>query len=220
MYEQYTDEQIVEMLKPKLAKLGWGNVVNNDLYPDTIKMIATIYRSAYIRGQLGRSFIIGEKKVEPKPEPKPNFKVGDKVRYIGNIHNRYPEYFPKPGTIGIAKTVYECDSIQVQWPKGSTSLDDNWVVNKKEIELVVEPKQIEHWVPATEYNLKPGVKVRYLNAERHDENHNYYPAKGTIGQVKQNCHDSTCLIQWPAGSTSGGNAWYATWTDLEVLVCE
>ena len=31
MYEQYTDKQIVEMLKPKLAKLGWGNVVNNDL---------------------------------------------------------------------------------------------------------------------------------------------------------------------------------------------
>lgn len=61
MYEQYTDKQIVEMLMPKLAKPGWGNVASDELYPDTVEMIATIYRLAYTRGQLGWSFIIGEK---------------------------------------------------------------------------------------------------------------------------------------------------------------
>ena len=36
MYEQYTDKQIVEMLKPKLAKLGWGKD-DDSIYhfPDT-----------------------------------------------------------------------------------------------------------------------------------------------------------------------------------------
>ena len=102
MYEQYTDKQIVEMLKPKLAKLGWGNVVNNDLYPDTCKMIATIYRSAYIRGQLGRSFIIGEKKTK---EPVNTFKVGDKVKFLGlniddeeALHNI--RFYPPVDTVG------------------------------------------------------------------------------------------------------------------------
>ena len=61
MYEQYTDKQIAEMLMPKLAKPGYGSVSSKDLYPDTIEMIATIYRLAYIRGQLGQSFIIDEK---------------------------------------------------------------------------------------------------------------------------------------------------------------
>lgn len=61
MSKQYIDEQIVEMLMPKLAKPGWGSVDSNELYPDIIEMIATIYRLAYTCGQLGQSFIIDEK---------------------------------------------------------------------------------------------------------------------------------------------------------------
>lgn len=64
MYEQYTDKQIVEMLVPKLNKAGiewnWGDVLVK--YPERnknmIKAIASIYRLAYARGQLGQSFII------------------------------------------------------------------------------------------------------------------------------------------------------------------
>lgn len=138
MYEQYTDKQIVEMLKPKLAKLGWGNVVNNDLYPDTCKMIATIYRSAYIRGQLGRSFIIGES------------------------------------------------------------------------------KQTEHWVPATKDNVKVGSKVRYLNAEKHAQDPEFYPLRGTIGEAVTACDDDTCVVRWPDCK----NTWYVSRFDLEVLLCE
>lgn len=62
MYEQYTDEQIVEMLGSKLRKLGYSTFADNSkYYPDICKLISTIYKSGYIRGQLGRSFIIGEK---------------------------------------------------------------------------------------------------------------------------------------------------------------
>ena len=43
-------------------------------------------------------------------------------------HNRdYPEYYPKPGTIGtVTRPGY---APKVQWPKGTTSEDDNWWVN-------------------------------------------------------------------------------------------
>ena len=151
MYEQYTDEQIVEMLLPKMNKCSnhtkwdgliekpWGNA-------DLFKVIATIYRSAYIRGQLGRSFIIGE-------------------------------------------------------PKRT------------------KPKQTEHWVPATKTNLKPGVKVRYLNAEKHKQNPEFYPAQSTIGEVVSIGSiddDDTCPVQWPGYITY----WYASRFDLEVLLCE
>lgn len=138
MYEQYTDKQIVEMLKLKLAKLGWGdNVTNINIYPSTCKMIATIYRSAYIRGQLGRSFIIGESKRE-------------------------------------------------------------------------------HWVPATKSNLSKGAKVRYLSAKKHEQNPEFYPSQGTIGEIISVSNDDTCCIQWSGYTTS----WYASRFDLEVLLCE
>ena len=133
MYEQYTDKQIVEMLKPKLAKLGWAPEFN----PRMEKLISSLYKSGYIRGQLGRSFIIGE------------------------------------------------------------------------------PKQTEHWVPATETNLKPGVKVRYLNAEKHEQNPEFYPVQGTVGEVVFADND-TCLVQWPGYTCS----WYTSQFDLEVLLCE
>lgn len=143
MYEQYTDKQIVEMLVPKLNKAtkwcDWSGIIK---YPERnenlIKAIATIYRSAYIRGQLGRSFIIGE------------------------------------------------------------------------------PKQTEHWVPATETNLEPGVKVRYLNAEKYEQNPEFYPVQGTVGEVVFADDDDTCLVQWPGYTCS----WYVSRFDLEVLLCE
>jgi hypothetical protein len=145
MYEQYTDKQIVEMLRPKLTKImdGMDGMLDTALEHseggrNLIKLIATIYRSAYIRGQLGRSFIIGE------------------------------------------------------------------------------PKQTEHWVPATRDNVKKGDKVRYLNAERHLKSPEFYPLQGTIGEVVFVCDDDTCLVQWPGYQI----AWYASRFDLEVWLCE
>lgn len=148
MYEQYTDKQIVEMLKPKLAKLGWGNNVTNiNIYPSTCKMIATIYRSAYIRGQLGRSFIIGE----------------------------------------LEQT---------------------------------DPKCTERWVPVNSNNVKEGDSVRYIDKNEHKNSPEYYPAKDVIGKVIKVCSDLTCYIQWPKGTTSQNDRWYAPWGNLEVLLCE
>ena len=152
MYEQYTDKQIVEMLVPKLNKAVpegyWDEAIKHpELNRNFIKAVATIYRSAYIRGQLGRSFIIGE-------------------------------------------------------PKQT------------------EPKCTECWVPVNSNNVQKGDTVRYIGKNGHKNNPEYYPAKDVVGKVIKVCSDLTCRIQWPKGSTSQDDRWYASWDNLEVLVCE
>lgn len=138
MYEQYTDKQIVEMLKPKLAKLGWGKDVDSIYhFPETCKMIATIYRSAYVRGQLGRSFIIGKPKRTERWVPATEIlpKEGDKVKMIDR-NLMFLNWFPKNGTIG---TVISANSQTafVQWPRGSTSRDDQWNSNLARLEVLL-----------------------------------------------------------------------------------
>lgn len=149
MYEQYTDKQIVEMLVPKLNKAtvgcDWSGITN---YPkvneNLIRAIATIYRSAYIRGQLGRSFIIGEKKTNtnehwvPINDDGSNVKKGDFVRYVGkNGHKNSPEYYPAKDVVG--KVIKVCFNLTycVQWPKGSTSLDDKWYATWDNLEVLL-----------------------------------------------------------------------------------
>lgn len=146
MYEQYTDKQIVEMLVPKLkaTKPDWDWEILIE-YPernkDMIKAIATIYRSAYIRGQLGRSFIIGE------------------------------------------------------------------------------PKQTEHWVPATKDNVKVGSKVRMIDEEANKKCRYWFPVVGTEGIVRK-ISTEDCNIQWPEGAIQGTNKKWCNYERLEVLLCE
>ena len=152
MYEQYTDKQIVEMLVPKLNKAVpegyWDEAIKHpELNRNFIKAVATIYRSAYIRGQIGRSFIIGETKQ-------------------------------------------------------------------------TEPKCAERWVPVNGNNVKKGDSVRYIGKNGHKNNPECYPAKDVVGTVIKVCSDLTCDIQWPKGSTSWNDRWYADWENLEVLLCE
>lgn len=213
MYEQYTDEQIIEMLKPKLAKLGWGRDVDSIYhFPETCKMIATIYRSAYIRGQLGRSFIIGEKKAK---EPVNTFKVGDKVKFLGfseeALSNR--RFYPPVNTIG---KVVESDLTYclVRWPKGITAGDGIWRCRNDYLEKVTE-----HWVSATEDNVKVGSKVRMVEEKAHKNKPKWFPDVGTIGTVTD-AGFYIHLIQWPKGSTSETDEWYCDGTYLEVLLCE
>lgn len=213
MYEQYTDEQIVEMLKPKLAKLGWGNNVTNiDIYPSTCKMIATVYRSAYIRGQLGRSFIIGEKM---KRASDTVFQVGDGVKLISRkgIDNKSNRYFPPIGTNGEVVELGS-DYCFVQWPKNTTYSDGVWACPNHFIEKVSE-----HWVPATRDNVKTGRKVRMIDEDIHNSNPELFPIVGTVGIVKIQYYEG-CKVQWPKGVTSRDDEWYCNYEHLEVLLCE
>ena len=212
MYEQYTDKQIVEMLKPKLVKLGWWDVDSIYHYPETCKMIATIYRSAYIRGQLGRSFIIGEKKTKGLLN---TFKVGDKVKFLGlDIEDKEAlsnsRFYPPVNTIG---EVVESDLVYcfVCWPKGIIVGDGIWRCRNNYLEKVTE-----HWVPATKNNVCKGDNVRYINAGKSEQYPEFYPSYGTIGKVVSVVDDNTYLVQWPDYTT----AWFANQPDIEVLLCE
>lgn len=133
MYEQYTDKQIVEMLVPKLMKavpeVSWDAIkANPDFHSVTNKMIATIYRSAYIRGQLGRSFIIGEPNQTEHwvPATKDNVKVGSKVRMIDEeAHKSAPDCYPPVSTVGVVIDNSICRILPlVQWPINSVGGDD------------------------------------------------------------------------------------------------
>lgn len=226
MYGQYTDKQIVEMLVPKLMKavpeVSWDAIkANPDFHSVTNKMIATIYRSAYIRGQLGRSFIIGGKKVNKKKakEPVNTFKVGDKVKFLGlnfegkEALNNNP-FYPPVNTVGKVAELGP-DYCFVQWPDGTTVGDDIWACRNNYLEKVTE-----HWVPATRDNVKVGSKVRFANEQLHKKHPQYFPCKGTVGEVRTVCKDGFCDVQWPKGTTSDMDWWVTKWEDLEVLLCE
>lgn len=144
MYEEYTDKQIVEMLVPKLNKsikgCSWGCLIRDpERYKYTIKAIAIIYRSAYIRGQLGRSFIIGQPKQAERwvPATRDNVKVGSKVKMIDEeLHRSKPWCFPDVGTIGTVTEVGFHTHL-VQWPEGSTSRTDKWYCDDTRLEVLV-----------------------------------------------------------------------------------
>lgn len=220
MYEQYTDEQIVEMLVPKLNKAtkhcDWRGVTE---YPgcneNIIKAIAIIYRSAYIRGKLGRSFIIDKKNEEKTTNP---FKVGDKVKFLGlsiedeeSLCNR--RFFPPVNTIGEVAELGS-DYCFIQWPEGITPDNGVWACRNKYLEKVTE-----HWVPATRDNVKVGSKVRMADGKGHKSKPWRFPDVGTVGTVTEvgfHIH----LIQWPDGSTSRTDEWGCDDTRLEVLLYE
>lgn len=216
MYEQYTDKQIVEMLIPKLNKAtvgcDWSGITN---YPkvneNLIKAIATIYRSAYIRGQLGRSFIIGEKKERAADIV---FQIGDGVKLINKkgVDTKDNRYFPPIGTIGEV-TEIGSDYCFVQWPKGITCGDGVWACPNHFLEKVTE-----RWVPANKDNVKVGSKVKMIDEEGHKNNPWCFPNVGTLGIVTE--AGSPFVIQWPKGSTSENDRWYCDDTRLEVLLCE
>ena len=140
MYEQYTDKQIVKMLGNKLKKLGYDIIANNpERYPDACKLISTVYKSGYIRGQLGRSFIIGEpKQIEHwVSATTDNVKVGSKVRMIDEeCHRNNPWCFPNVGTLGIV-TELSYNKCKVQWPEGITIKPDRWWCNYERLEVLL-----------------------------------------------------------------------------------
>lgn len=220
MYEQYTDKQIVEMLVPKLNKAtkwcDWRGIIK---YPERnenlIKAIATIYRSAYIRGQLGRSFIIGEKKTKDPVNP---FKVGDNVKFLGlNFEDKEALnnslFYPPVDTVGKVAELGS-DYCFVQWPNGVTADNGVWACRNIYLEKVTE-----HWVPATRDNVKVGSKVRMIDGEAHKNNPQWFPVVGTVG-IAKNLDYNNCEVQWPETTTSWNDKWWCNYEHLEVLLCE
>ena len=213
MYEQYTDKQIMKMLAPKLEKLGWEPEFFS---PRMEKLISILYKSGYTRGQLGRSFIIGEKKTK---EPATTFEVGDKVKFLGlDIEDEEALYsrrfYPPVNTVGKVVELGN-DYCFVHWPEGTTA-DDNgtWACKNSYLKKIVE-----HWVPATKDNVKAGSKVKMIYKKANKEYRYYYPVVGVEGVVT-NLDYYSCEVQWPEGAILGSDKNWYRYKRLEVLVCE
>lgn len=225
MYEQYTDKQIVEMLVPKLNKAGiewnWGDVLVK--YPERnknmIKAIASIYRLAYARGQLGQSFIIGEKK---NKESVSSFKTGDKVKFLGLSEDEAlvgSQFYPPVNTVGEVVEVLSPEFCFVQWPKGAIYSNGALSCPNRFLEKVTDEKVIEHWVLATKDNVKVGSKVMMIDGELHNEKPQWFPVVGTVGIVR-NLWYINCEVQWSKGTTSCEDKWWCNYEHLEVLLSE
>ena len=97
-----TDKEIWEMFKPKMKKLGINYDGTYIKYrsiskepkkymdmPTVQKLVATVYRSGYGRGQKGRPFVIGEKKQQGPHwkwiKPGEFVPDGTKVRYARKV---------------------------------------------------------------------------------------------------------------------------------------
>lgn len=63
------------------------------------------------------------------------FKVGDKVTYIGNRPNT--DFYPSYGVVGTIVSLFEWREVycEVKWESGSTSLADVWFVDLTDIKL-------------------------------------------------------------------------------------
>lgn len=211
--KNYSYEEIFRMLLPKLKKHYPDiehRIVNDGV--DWAFLLSLCYKSGYTRGQLGRSFIIGEKKERASDIV---FQVGDSVKLISKkgIDNESNRYFPLIGTTGEVVELGS-DYCFVQWPKDTTADNGVWACRNIYLEKVTE-----HWAPATEDNVKVGSKVKMIDGEAHNTDPYWFPAAGTLGIVKKTDYNN-CLIQWPEGATSGESEWWSIYKRLEVLLCE
>lgn len=91
------------------------------------------------------------------------YNVGDKVRYIGKDHIDYPEYYPTIGTIGkIIGALDDDPDCYIQWPKNSTSGNDEHWCSTDDIELVEDTDMTneEIWEMLESKMRKNGLKKK------------------------------------------------------------
>ena len=65
--------------------------------------------------------------------------------------------------------------------------------------------------------FKIGDKVRYVDEAGHKTYPNYYPAVGTIGEIKHFDDIGDPWVQWPKGTTSLGDCWCCGRHRLELV---
>ena len=192
--QHYTNFEIFHSLVPKMKAVSptienWDELdkeENYNGYRYVIDAIATAYRSGYGRGQKGRSFLIGEKKMEVKGGK------GDKVCWFSDDHDTY--YPNAIGTIGTIKRV-DCDGdLWVDWPFGSceankgTNKDTCWCCAKNQC-LLIDTK--------VKGNVKRGDKIVYLGTGHGFLCDGVWPDRVATGVVDNlECVGGGCVVRW------------------------
>ena len=197
--QHYTNFEIFHSLVPKMKAAlpivrNWDELdkeenyeENYDGYRYVIDAIATAYRSGYGRGQKGRSFLIGEKKMEVKG------KKGDKVCWFGDDRDIY--YPDKKGTIGTIDSVDSYDSLWVYWPVGSCKVheqskqhaESTWCCNKSQC-LLIDTN--------VKGNIKKGDKIVYLGTRGGFPCADVWPDRVATGVVDIVEKESGCFVYW------------------------
>ena len=188
--QHYTNFEIFHSLVPKMKAAvpdinNWDELDKKENYYDyrhIIDAIATAYRSGYGRGQKGRSFLIGEKKVEVKG------KKGDKVCWFSNDHDTF---FPNAiGTIGTIDCVDDDGDLWVNWPFESCEANKNgdctWCCNKKQC-LLIDTN--------VKGNIKEGDKIVYLGTKQGFLHNSVWPDRVATGVVDIT-ENHGCLVIW------------------------
>ena len=190
--QHYTNLEIFRSLLPKLKAavldVNW-DVIEKDGYKHFkyfIDAIAIAYRSGYGRGQKGRSFLIGEKKMEVKG------RKGDKVCWFSDDRDIY--YPDKKGIIGTIDCVGSCDTLWVYWPVGSCKVHEQskqyaettWCCNKSQC-LLIDTN--------VKGNVKKGDKIVYLGTEQGFLTDSVWPDRVATGVVDY-AEDNGCLVFW------------------------
>lgn len=68
------------------------------------------------------------------------YQVNDEVVMANHVlHDRFPDWYPIAGTVGIVRKVKSKTVLLVQWPSGSTSQEDLWSVQIENITLNMIP---------------------------------------------------------------------------------
>ena len=191
--QHYTNFEIFHSLVPKMKAAfpyieNWDELDKEENYNNyryIIDAIAIAYRSGYGRGQKGRSFLIGEKKMEVKG------KKGDKVCWFSDDRGTY--YPNAIGTIGTIKCV-DCDGdLWVDWPFGSceankgTTTDTCWCCNKNQC-LLIDTN--------VKGNIKKGDRIVYLGTKHGFLCDGVWPDRVATGVVDIAEKESGCFVYW------------------------
>ena len=185
--QHYTNLEILHSLVPKLDAISPIDFValekDYKAYSPIIDAIATAYRSGYGRGQKGRSFLIGEKKVKVKG------KKGDKVCWFSNDHDTY--YPNAIGTIGTIDRVDDDGDLWVNWPFESCEANKNgdctWCCAKNQC-LLIDTN--------VKGNIKKGDKIVYLGTKGGFPCADVWPDRVATGVVDTVEKESGCFVYW------------------------
>ena len=178
--QHYSNYEIFHSLVPKMKAAfphigNWDELDKKENYDDyryIIDAIAIAYRSGYGRGQKGRSFLIGEKKVEPK---------SNLVCWIGQTKDHY--YTPKMvGTIGKIDYIDVDGDLWVFWPAHSCDVYDTAkeVQNKS---FCCEKQDCLRIDTNVKGNIKKGDRIIYLGTEYGFGDDSVWPSEVATGVV-------------------------------------
>ena len=178
--QHYTNFEIFHSLVPKIKAAipyieNWDELDKKEKYDNyryIIDAIATAYRSGYGRGQKGRSFLIGEKKANPK---------SNLVCWIGQTKDHY--YTPKMvGTVGKIDYIDKDGDLWVLWPVHSCDVYDavKEVQNKS---FCCEKRDCLRIDTNVKGNIEKGDRIIYLGTEYGFGDDSVWPSEVATGVV-------------------------------------